>query len=64
MRQSLLNLRNPRYSVLLDNRTKFRIQCLNINKKFRSKRGTEATGMEQNLLVDLGIGTVGYTGKY
>ena len=42
MRQSLLNLRNPRYFVVLDNRTKFRIKCLNIIRKFRSKRGNRS----------------------
>ena len=38
-RQSLLNLRNFRYQVALDYRTKQRIKNLTINKKFRSKRG-------------------------
>ena len=38
-RQSLLNLRNLRYLAVLDYKIKQRIKCLNINKKFRSKRG-------------------------
>ena len=39
MRQSVLNLRNPRYFFVLDKRTNFRIKCLDIIRKFRSKRG-------------------------
>ena len=42
MRESLLNLRNPRYFVILDNSTKFRIKCLNIIRKFRSKKGNRS----------------------
>ena len=42
MRQSPQNLRNPRYFVVLDNRTKFRIKWLNITRKFRSKRGNRS----------------------
>ena len=38
-RQSLLNLKDLRYIAVLDYMTKQRIKCLNINKKFRSKRG-------------------------
>ena len=38
MRKFLLNLMNPRYFVVLDYRTNFRIRCLNINREFRSKR--------------------------
>ena len=41
-RQSLLNLRNPRHFVVLENRTKFRMKCLNIIRKFRSKRGNRS----------------------
>ena len=39
---SLLNLRNPGYFVILDNSTKFRIKCLNIIRKFKSKRGNRS----------------------
>ena len=54
-RQSLLNLRNFRYLAVLDYWTNRRIKCLNINKKFRSKRGNrKKTDMEQNLLTDPG----------
>ena len=38
-KQFLLNLKNFRYLAVLDYMTKQRIKCLNINKKFRSKRG-------------------------
>ena len=38
-RKSLLNLRNPRYFAILDYSTKFRIKCLNVIRKYRSKRG-------------------------
>ena len=41
-RESLLNLRNPRYFAILDYSTKFRIKCLNITRKFRSKRGNRS----------------------
>ena len=42
MKESLLNLRNPRYFIILENRTKFRIKCLNIVRNLRSKRGNRS----------------------
>ena len=42
IKQSLLNLRNPSYFAVLDNRTKFMIKCLNIIRMFRSKRGNRS----------------------
>ena len=38
MGQSLLNLRKPRNFAILDNSTNLRIKCLNIVRKFRTKR--------------------------
>ena len=41
-RQSLLNLRNPRYSTILNYKTKLRINCLNIVRNVRTKRGNRS----------------------